>query len=100
MDNQSQQIIVTGLVQGVGFRPFVFRMAKLFELTGWVQNTNENVKIQVTGTPQNLQLFLHSLKEDAPVAAMIEAITAVEMATQPFTEFQILVSHDVSEEIT
>jgi hydrogenase maturation protein HypF len=100
LDNQSQQIIVTGLIQGVGFRPFVFRMAKLFELTGWVQNTNENVKIQVTGTPRNLQLFLHSLKEDAPVAAMIEAITAVEIATQPFTEFQILDSHDVSEEIT
>jgi hydrogenase maturation protein HypF len=75
-------------------------MATHFKLTGWVQNTNENVKIQVTGTPRNLELFLHSLKEQAPVAAMIEAIEAIEIAIQPFTEFQILDSHDVSEEIT
>ena len=100
MDDKTLHISVTGLVQGVGFRPFIFRMAKLFELTGWVQNTNENVKIMATGTHQNLELFLHSLKEEAPVAAMIEAIKSVELAIQTFTEFQILDSHDVSDEIT
>lgn len=100
MNDQSLQIIVNGLVQGVGFRPFVFRMAKLYELRGWVQNTNENVKILVTGTPRNIGLFLNSLKEEAPVAAMIEAITTIELEIQSFTEFKILDSHDVSEEIT
>jgi len=100
LNDQSLQIIVTGLVQGVGFRPFVFRMAKLFELTGWVQNTNENVKILVTGSPRNLELFLLSLKEEAPVAAMIEAITTIETEKLAFNEFKILESHDVSDEIT
>ena len=54
LTEKSLQIIVRGLVQGVGFRPFVFRIATKFNLTGWVQNTNENVIIQVTGTPENI----------------------------------------------
>ena len=100
MNTQSLQIIVTGLVQGVGFRPFVFRMAKQSELTGWVQNTNENVKILVTGTPRNIDLFLRNLEEQPPAAAMIEAITSITTNYQSFAEFSIIESHNGSEEIT
>ncbi|MEI6061835.1 MAG: carbamoyltransferase HypF, partial [Bacteroidota bacterium] len=93
-------VIVTGLVQGVGFRPFVFRMATRFELTGWVQNTNENVRIQLTGTEQNLRLFLVSLKEEAPPAALIDEISTSEMDTENFPAFSILGSDNVSDEVT
>ena len=71
----TSQITITGLVQGVGFRPFVFRIAVKHNLTGWVQNTNESVIIQVTGTAQNINNFLRSLREEAPQAAIIREIT-------------------------
>jgi len=99
-NDKSIQIIVTGLVQGVGFRPFVYRIAKKFELAGWVQNTNENVRIEVSGTSLNISQFLFSLRNDAPPAAMIEDISIHEMETKTFSEFRILDSHDISDEIT
>jgi len=97
---KSIQVIVTGLVQGVGFRPFVYRIAKKNELTGWVQNTNENVRIEVSGKPENISQFLLSLRNDAPPAAMIEDISIQEMESKTFTEFRILESHNISDEIT
>jgi hydrogenase maturation protein HypF len=100
LTEKTLQITVTGLVQGVGFRPFVFRIANRFGLTGWVQNTNENVIIQVTGTPQNINSFLVCLKADAPSAAIIRDISILEIETKPFAKFSITVSNDVSEGIT
>ena len=99
-NDKSIQVIVAGLVQGVGFRPFVYRMAKKFELAGWVQNTNENVRIEVSGKPENLDEFLVSLRNDAPPAAMIEDISIHEMESKTFSEFRILDSHNISDEIT
>jgi hydrogenase maturation protein HypF len=94
------QITVTGLVQGVGLRPFVYRIAAKHNLTGWVQNTNESVLIQVTGTSQNINYFLRSLREEAPQAAIIREISARELDTVAFTEFIIKESNDISEAIT
>jgi len=97
---QTLQITVTGLVQGVGFRPFVYRMAMLHQLTGWVQNTNENVRIEVSGTTQNLSAFLSALRENAPLAAVVEEITVQETEMVPYQEFSIRSSFDGSEEVT
>ena len=100
MDLKSLQISITGLVQGVGFRPFVFRMAIRHELTGWVQNTNENVRIQVTGTAADISNFLVSLQNQAPPAAVVENISSIEIETLSFEGFTIHGSHNVSDEIT
>ena len=94
------QITITGLVQGVGFRPFIFRIATNHKLTGWVQNTNESVIIQVTGTAQNINHFLSSLREEAPQAAILREISTRELDTIDFTDFIIKESNDISEEIT
>ena len=94
------QITISGLVQGVGFRPFVFRIAVKHKLTGWVRNTNESVIIQVTGTVQNINYFLRSLREEAPQAAIIRDISTKQLDTKPFSDFIILESNDISEEIT
>ncbi len=96
----SLEVVVTGLVQGVGFRPFVYRIATKSKLAGWVLNTNENVKIQVTGTPENIESFLHSLKNESPQAAAIDKISTQTIATENFESFSIHGSHDVSDEIT
>ena len=100
MTYKSLQLVVTGLVQGVGFRPFVYRIATLNGLKGWVQNTNENVRIEVTGTPQQLDHFMHALRNEAPPASSLEDISAMETETRLFPDFVIRDSRDLSDEIT
>ena len=87
-------------MQGVGFRPFVFRIAVGLGLTGWVQNTNENVIIIVSGTTENIDEFLISLKEETPPAAMIDEISVLEIEPISFPSFTIHESHDNSSQIT
>jgi hydrogenase maturation protein HypF len=98
--DKSLLIKVTGLVQGVGFRPFVFRIATRFKLTGWVQNTNENVIIEITGKGQDIEKFLAALEKEAPPAAMTENIQIRKIDVIHFTGFTIHKSNDVSDEIT
>ncbi len=100
MECKTLSITVTGLVQGVGFRPFVYRIALDSDLKGWVQNTNENVLIEVSGSSDNLNRFLSALRKDAPPAAVIENITVAETALNNPVSFSILKSNDVSDEIT
>ena len=56
--DQALEIKISGLVQGVGFRPFVYRLAKELGLKGWVNNSAQGVLIQVEGSPENLTQFL------------------------------------------
>ena len=100
MKNITVQVVITGLVQGVGFRPFVFRMALKFGLKGWVKNTNENVIIRVTGEPERIDYFIVSLLQESPPVVSIENILNKILELEDFPDFQILKSHNVSEEIT
>ncbi|MCX6277266.1 MAG: carbamoyltransferase HypF [Bacteroidetes bacterium] len=100
MKNQTLHITVTGLVQGVGFRPFVYRLATNLGLTGWVQNTNENVLICISGNPSNAAQFLNSLRLEAPLASMIENVSSNEIEPEIFTKFSILQSADCSDDVT
>jgi hydrogenase maturation protein HypF len=75
-------------------------MATRFKLSGWVQNTNENVEIEVSGTAQNISKFLKNLGNAAPPAALIEEITLHETAAIHCSGFSIHDSHDISDEIT
>ena len=74
-------IKIRGVVQGVGFRPFVFRLAHSLRLAGWVLNGEKGVEIHAEGEPEVLQEFLRLLKAEAPPAAQIVAIE--HRATQP-----------------
>jgi len=94
------QVRVTGLIQGVGFRPFVYRIALRHRLTGWVRNTNENVLIRISGKPSSIKGFIDSLRKEAPPAASIEDIISEEASTENFPSFEILESHDISEDVT
>ncbi len=71
-------IRVTGVVQGVGFRPFVWRLARELALTGWVRNDAQGVAIHAEGPPQQLDILLHRLRHDAPPLARIDAVDAVD----------------------
>ena len=67
-------ISVRGIVQGVGFRPFVYGLAVKHNLKGWVYNTSEDVKIEVEGKAEAIQQFEQELRTQAPPLAHIENI--------------------------
>src|SRR5271156_1312391 len=67
-------IKVRGVVQGVGFRPFVFRLAQANTLVGWVLNGEEGVEIFLEGADHGLKAFVQTLKSEPPPAAQITDI--------------------------
>src|ERR1700690_4445815 len=67
-------IKVRGVVQGVGFRPFVYRLASANTLVGWVLNGDEGVEIFVEGADHGVKAFVHSLQTESPAAALITDI--------------------------
>jgi hydrogenase maturation protein HypF len=72
---KSASISVRGIVQGVGFRPFVYALAVKHSLKGWVYNTSEDVRIEVEGEAEAIQRFEKELQTKAPPLARIENIT-------------------------
>jgi len=83
------KIHVTGVVQGVGFRPFVYQLAQSHGLAGWVCNTSAGVDIEVEGPSQVLQRFLMDLHAKAPPLARIESITTTDHAPNGYQQFEI-----------
>ena len=69
------QIRVSGQVQGVGFRPFVFRLAHELGLSGWVRNDSEGVEIAVEGARQQVIDLIARLQSEPPVMARVEKVT-------------------------
>ncbi len=87
--NAARFIRVRGVVQGVGFRPFVYRLAHEHEVAGWVLNGEEGVEIQVEGRESSLQDFLRGLKTQAPPAAVIAEIEVQAVELTGLTGFVI-----------
>jgi hydrogenase maturation protein HypF len=69
------QIRVSGQVQGVGFRPFVYRLARDLGLAGWVRNDSEGVEIAVEGDQLQVMRLIERLQSEAPALARVERIT-------------------------
>jgi len=82
-------IRVRGVVQGVGFRPFVYRIAQANQLRGWVLNGEDGVEIHAEGDPSGLEAFLRALKIDTPPAASIAEIDARPSQPLGLKEFTI-----------
>ena len=93
-------ITITGLVQGVGFRPFVYRLARQFELNGWVNNTNVSVQVCVNAEEAAMQDFVREIHAKAPQASQIESVEVKKVEYQEFDDFRILQSENLSEAIT
>ncbi len=93
-------IHITGLVQGVGFRPFVYRMAKKNSICGWVENNNEGVQIHAEGNSHHLDAFLADIKACAPPASQIGSINSIPVEPTYFESFSIQKSSNLSDAIT
>jgi len=77
------KITVRGVVQGVGFRPFVYRAARTEALNGWVLNEADAVRIEVQGGDGALERFLHALQHGHPPQSRIDSLEVGEVQTEP-----------------
>ncbi len=94
-----RQLRITGIVQGVGFRPFVYRLARAHGLLGTVRNTSGSVEVDVEGPSFAVEAFVAGLRTEAPVLAKIDSVTGIEADPVGYTDFTILESHsDASSE--
>ena len=84
-----RSVRVRGIVQGVGFRPFVFRLAEEEHLVGWVLNDSLGVLAEVEGTSEHLDSFERRLKDDAPPLARVISVEGEPVAPTGDTEFVI-----------
>lgn len=83
---------ISGIVQGVGFRPFIYRLALENCLVGWVRNTPGGVEIEVQGAPAAVARFGQSIPGEAPPLAVIYSINVHEIQTADERDFNILPS--------
>ncbi|NLG28402.1 MAG: carbamoyltransferase HypF [Chloroflexi bacterium] len=88
----ARQVRVRGVVQGVGFRPFVYRLALQHALAGWVRNTSWGVEIEVEGDAGALAEFERALAREAPPLARIASVEAETTPANGHTAFHILES--------
>jgi len=86
------RVNINGIVQGVGFRPLVYRYAKRGNLAGWVSNTSEGVVIEVEGNSEKVDDFLKSLKSFPPPQAKITRLSTSLIPPQNDKQFEILPS--------
>ncbi|EKQ56754.1 MULTISPECIES: carbamoyltransferase HypF [unclassified Clostridium] len=91
---------IEGIVQGVGFRPFVYNTALFFNLKGWINNNSEGVYIDVEGKEDNLNNFIFNLKNKKPVLARIDNIIVHEKEIVNYKCFEIRESERRKEKIT
>ena len=89
-----RQIHVRGIVQGVGFRPFVYNLAQALRLTGYVLNSSSGVTIEIEGPQGELEHFLHDLNNNAPPLALIETVTVTSLEPSGHSTFVIRDSID------
>jgi hydrogenase maturation protein HypF len=87
--NSRLYISIRGAVQGVGFRPFVYRIAKELKLTGYVLNSPMGVTIEVDGEKNKLDIFILRIKKEKPPRAIINSLEFSFLDTAGFTDFQI-----------
>lgn len=85
-----QRLLITGVVQGVGFRPCVYRIARELALAGSVQNTSQGVAIEIEGKAEIVERFEPLLRANLPPLARIESILFEELAVRHDPEFVIL----------
>lgn len=83
---------VSGVVQGVGFRPFVYRVASEEKLSGLIGNDTEGVTIELEGNPAHIQIFLARLTSETPPLARIDSVITSNMPTKGETFFRIVAS--------
>ncbi|MGI9211572.1 MAG: carbamoyltransferase HypF [Methylococcaceae bacterium] len=93
MTLQRQRLTISGVVQGVGFRPYVYRLATHCGLSGWVANTPGGVALEIQGEASSLEAFRQRLPLECPSAARLDTLTAEPRPLQADSGFEVKASH-------
>ena len=88
-------IHVTGIVQGIGFRPFVSKLAHKLGIVGTARNDTTGVEIHIQGTDEDCQTFIERLQTDLPIHGRIDTLRVEPTTVQSLDEFTIIVSQGV-----
>ncbi|WP_234123604.1 carbamoyltransferase HypF [Clostridium hydrogenum] len=90
-NNQRKRYLVNiyGIVQGVGFRPFVYKTAKQYGILGWVNNSGGSVTIDFTGTAGNIKAFIITIVKNPPTPAVIKKINCKSLEYLKYEDFEI-----------
>jgi len=94
MQHNTYKIIINGTVQGVGFRPFIYKLASRYALFGTVSNGTKGVEIVISATSDTVQTFLQAIQDELPSLAYIEKIITTQIKEQNFTDFQIIATDE------
>ena len=97
---ERMHVTIRGAVQGVGFRPFVYRLANEMGLPGWVLNSLQGVFIEVEGAHPELVTFLHRLEEEKPAASFIQSLEFSFLDPVGFNGFEIRQSDATGDKIS
>lgn len=97
---EALDLTIKGIVQGVGFRPFVYRCAHELGITGWVLNGTFGVKVHAEGEPADLDAFVMRVHDTAPAAAHIAEIQLADGVLEPCDDFKIVASQQDADEKT
>ena len=94
------RLSLRGLLQGVGFRPFVYQLAHEIGLKGWVQNSPQGVSIEAEGDREALEEFLQRLREESPPNTVFQDLEATYLAPSGYKNFQIRDSENSGDQST
>jgi hydrogenase maturation protein HypF len=86
---QRLSVIIQGMVQGVGFRPFIYRLATELGLVGWVNNSAQGVLIEVESSQEQLETFLQRIQQEKPPHASIQSMTSSWLEPIGYSTFEI-----------
>lgn len=86
---QRLRIVIRGAVQGVGFRPFIYRLATQMQLAGWITNTGSGVCIEVQAQPETLTEFLMRIEREQPPRASIQSLESTILDPLDWSGFEI-----------
>lgn len=88
----NKKISIFGIVQGVGFRPFIYNLATKYNIKGWVKNDEYGVEIEAYSTQKNIQNFISEIENNPPVLAKITDIKIEETESKVYESFNIIKS--------
>ncbi len=86
---QRVHIVIRGAVQGVGFRPFIFKLAKLLNLNGWVLNSSQGVFIEAEGEKEKLENFILRIDKEKPQVSFIQSLEYNYLDPAGYKDFEI-----------
>ncbi len=97
---KAYNIEITGIVQAVGFRPYVYNLAKKYKLKGYVKNNSKGVNIYLKGSEYNISQFVNTIKTSPPPLSAITSISILSAPIKNYSTFTIDKSEKSSSEIT